>query len=325
MMKVYDYNIDATKVKDFPINFFHSNAILDEEKIEKVALFNHTEKKRVAEDVRNNFNKYFLWLWIVFDMDSENLNSDESYQETKKMRNLLREMKIPFSLNFSWSKWFHIRIDAERINSVAPEVLEFLKQNPANVKYFYQKLVKFAEDNSILIDRKAFDWEQRSIIRVQWSIHQATWSVVKPLTDEEFDKLDWKKLWEIQEMFRADNLLKWNKELWVEKLNFQKTDFVLKKEINWEWLDWKEIYDKYWKEKSKEVRDESLNATLKELRVLAKENPKRLWEILKEWMINWLQVSSWRWINLLDWYNYDYDRKGDDEALRGFIMEIIKK
>jgi hypothetical protein len=60
MMKVYDYNIDATKVKDFPINFFHSNAILDEEKIEKVALFNHTEKKRVAEDVRNNFNKYFL-------------------------------------------------------------------------------------------------------------------------------------------------------------------------------------------------------------------------------------------------------------------------
>gem|GEM_PF-6057164 len=34
-------------------------------------------------------------------MDSKDVNSDESYQEAKKLRNLFLDMELPFVLNFS--------------------------------------------------------------------------------------------------------------------------------------------------------------------------------------------------------------------------------
>jgi hypothetical protein len=41
---------------------------------------------------------------LVYDFDTHDGNSTESYDNCKKMRDLLKEKQIPFSLNFSGSK-----------------------------------------------------------------------------------------------------------------------------------------------------------------------------------------------------------------------------
>ena len=50
------------------------------------------------------------------------------------MRDLLASKNIPFLLNFSGSKGFHIRIPGSIIAKIVPEAIKFIKDDISNIK-----------------------------------------------------------------------------------------------------------------------------------------------------------------------------------------------
>ena len=338
LMTWYDYAIKDSGILDTPLNFFKSVASIDiensvlAEKIQKTSMynFNNNSNDKISISSLQKFmkeNKLELLdaFDLVYDFDTHDGNSTESYDHCKKMRDILNAKQIPFSLNFSGSKWFHIRIPGRLIKEIAPEFIKYIRESETNIKNIFNWLVSFAEKNDILIDKGVYSWDLRCLIRVEWSIHQATWSVVKPLSDDEFDSLEGKTLYKIQEMYKPSNLLNGNKELGVQKLNLQRKDIIVRMHLNGRYYSWKEMIDldDISEEEWKSFRNEQQNPIQKELRAIATDDPKRFNEIIASGEYRGLQVEAPEYIDLSTWRNYDYCRKGDMNALKEFVLNLI--
>ncbi len=344
MLESYWITINSTWVLTTPLHFFKSvwsydidNAVLSEN-IKRSSIYNFNSdsdwkvsSKKMKEFLWNNKLDLLESFDFVYDFDTHDWNSTESYDECKKMRDLLNSKKIPFSLNFSGSKWFHIRIPGSIISKVVPEIIEFIKQDELNIKKIYEWLIDFAHQNNIKIDLWLYSWDLRWLIRVEWSIHPSTWSVVKPLSDSEFDSLKWKTLKEIQKMYKPSILLKWSKELWVKKLNIQKKDIVVRTVVDDDntYMNWEEMRDSgnFKEEEWIFARDEIQNPISKELKALVNwwpEEIKRFNRLLSEWEYEWYKVEAPEYIDLLTWRNYNYCRKWNNENLKKFITNLIK-
>lgn len=334
MEKVFYYNVEKTGTLTTPLSFFESVAKID---IKNPDFITHKKEvrhlhDRVGRTKFSNFmkeNKLSLITGydIIYDFDTEDANSTESYDNAKRMRDLLQKMRIPFSLNFSGSKGFHIRIKSHLINEACPEFLSFITENEKNINGVFHKLWEFADKNGIKIDRKLYNWDLRGLIRIEWSVHQSTGSVVKPLKDTEFDELQGMTLQEIQEKYSVDNLLKGNLQ---QKL--QRNEFITRMENDWIFMSWEEMRDsglysdieangkKAWEN----ARSDYINPVNKELRALSKDNPKEFAEIIEKGEYQGFKVEAPEYINLNNGSNYDYMRKGDVWALREFVLDLIK-
>jgi hypothetical protein len=331
MLKPWDFVYEKKRMGDLPFNIFHTHATLDMDLIPKVPLM-WKDHDDLSKDLLENMNRYITSFDIVFDLDSKEVDQDISYQETKKLRDLFLQMGIPFSLNFSGSKGFHIRIPAEIVGIETPELIEFLKAKKEGARIFFSRLLEFTRSNGIEVDPGAYSWDLKSLIRIPWTIHQATGSVVKPMTDSEFDSLSGKTLAQIQEMYQADILLKGSKALGVSRLNFQKREFSIRVNIDGtdEWMTWEEMRDSgrfnditEGKKEWEWYRSSYINPTAMELRRIAKEDSKRMDEILASGEFDGFQVEANEFIDLVSWRNFDYRRKGSRKALRDFIQWIL--
>lgn len=327
MLAPYEFAMEEGKAVEYPYNFFQTHAVLDVGKFGgKVSLYGN-DAKELRASFKKDFSKYVKAFDVVFDLDSKDLDGNESYLEARKLRDLLMGMGIPFSLNFSGSKGFHVRVPAELVDEAAPELVRFLKagEGDEHARIFFENLVEFAKSHGIKADEFAYAGRLRSLIRVQWSVHQATGSVVKPLTDEEFDSLAGKTLRQIRETYRADNVLNGNKALGTPKLNFLDRTLVLKarmpdgRELSWEEMRDAGIHEAEWKE----FRDGQANPAAKELRNMSKEDPKAFAAVLEAGEYRGMSVTAPLYVDLLTGKNYDYRRKGDIRALREFVLSLI--
>lgn len=331
MKKPYSYVIEKTRLDELPLNFFHSHALLDIDNIPKTPLMDFGKQKETREEISENILSLITWFDIIFDMDCDDPQSDRSYIQTRKLRDLFLKMNIPFSLNFSWSKWFHVRIPAELVNDACPKFIEHLKKDRNNIRKVFDKLIEFTSKNDIEIDEWAYSGDLRSLIRVQWSVHQWTWSIVKPLTDEEFDSLRGKSLEEMQKIYRVDNQMKWNASIGAKKLNFRRNDFIIKIPLDdgncmtWEEMrdSWK--YDKIvdGKKEWENYRSNYTNPITKELRNLAKNERDTLESILEMKEYEWFKISAPEYIFFKNWRNYNYLKEGCLEKLKEFLEGII--
>lgn len=281
MLKPFNYVRDKTRFEELPFNFFHSHAKYDVESMDKVPLKDYAKQKAFKNWMRENSRELATGFDIIFDIDSKDLQGNDSYLGAKKLRDLLKKMDIPFSLNFSGSKGFHIRIPNEILFRVVPEFLLYIKREPDNLRSFFGRLVEFTKENGIQVDEKAYSGDMRCQIRVLWSVHPATGSVVKPLTDEEFDSLEGKTLAQIQEVFLVENLIKGNPAIGARKLNLQRNEFIVRIPVSdSEYISWQEA-EKQERGDWKDIRNVT-NAIVKELRALSKDDPKTLSAILEE-------------------------------------------
>lgn len=238
-------------------------------------------------------------------------------------------MQIPFSVNFSGSKGFHVRIPSALLNTHVPELLEYVKKEPGNLRKFFNRILEFTSAHGIIVDEKAYSGDMRCQIRVQWSVHPATGSVVKPLTDAEFDALEGKTLAQIQEIYRVDNQLKGNPRIGAKKLNLQKNEFIVRIPVDEDvYLTWQEAKEEG-RPDWEEIRSVT-NQVTKELRALSNNHPKEFNQLMVEGVYkiddygNYCLVEAPEWIDLMTGRNFDYLRKGSTEALREFVLSLIK-
>lgn len=329
MLKPWQFVYSFMRMGELPFNFFHSHAALDRSSFGNVALVG-PEHKEFGEYLLENQYKHVKEFDLIFDLDSRDLSGNASYVETRKLRDLFRNMGLPFSLNFSGSKGFHVRIPGKLVNEAAPEIAAFIRADRWNAKALFSRMVEFAAGNGIEADQGAYSGEARSMIRVPWSVHWATGCVVKPLTDREFDSLEGKNLAEIREAYLVENVLKGNKATGTPKLNFQKKDFEIRMETHLGWLTWEEMRDSGQfgtvsggKTEWEELRASYVNPMAKELRQIADEDPKRFNEILASGEYGNLRVRAPEYVDLATGRNFDYLRPGSAEALREFATSLV--
>jgi len=329
MLMKYKYNVLTSGISEVPLHFFKSVASFDftdgflGDARKNLNLRNFAEVKNVRSYLEEHKMELLQSFDIVYDFDTPDANSDESYLECRKMRDEFKKMWLPFSLNFSWSKWFHIKIPGEILLAEVPELIDFIKKDPKNIREVFRWLEKFAENKGIIIDKWVYAWDLRCLIRVEWSVHPATWSVTKPLSDKEFDSLSWKTLAEIQEMYKPSNLLSGSKKLGVKRLNFQNTDIEVRYEISGEFLTWEDMKNSgnFSEEEWKSVRD-FRNETNKELKKIAKSDPKHFNEILASGLYDHNIIEAPEYIDLTTWRNYNYLRFWKPGALRKFVQDL---
>lgn len=329
MLKPWQFVYSFMRMGELPFNFFHSHAALDRSSFPNVPMVG-PEHKEFGEYLLENQHKHVREFDLIFDLDSKDLAGNASYVETRKLRDLFRGMNLPFSLNFSGSKGFHVRIPGKLVNEAAPEIAAFIRADRWNAKALFARMVEFAAANGIAADQGAYSGEARSMIRVPWSVHWATGCVVKPLTDREFDSLEGKNLAEIREAYLVENVLKGNKATGTPKLNFQKKDFEIRMETHLGWLTWEEMRDSgqfgtesEGKAEWEELRASYINPLAKELRKMADEDPKRFNETVASGECGGLRVRAPEYLDLATGRNFDYLRPGSVEALRAFASSLV--
>lgn len=320
MLKPYEYILKATRLDELPFNFFQSHATYDVAEFDHISLKDFKKQKEFKEYLKENSRSLITGMDIIFDIDCKDPEKNDSYEDARKLRDLLKTMNIPFSLNFSGSKGFHIRIPSKKILQEVPEFLKYIQSNASNLGEFFNRLSDFTLSHGITVDKKAYSGDVRCQIRVLWSVHPATGSVVKPLTDAEFDALNGKKLREIQEMYRVDNLISGNSRLGVSKLNLQRRSEFLIRMIPsgyGEYLSWEEMRDsgKFdtvtdGKTEWEHYRSEFINPLVKELRKIADNDPKTFNDILEAGEYDGYLVEAPEYIDLVTGRNHDYCRKG---------------
>ena len=339
MLAPYKYAVEHGKLETTPLNFFMSHARFDLSKLVGKAAFHDFKGRRaLGDDMSEKFSEYVTGFDLIFDVDSKDPDASESWEESRKLRDALRKRGLPFSMLFSGSKGFHFRIHADDLNRAAPFWLESVKKDPAGaVERAHKGLLRFAENAGAKVDEKAYNGVHRAIIRVPWSVHQATGAVAKPLTDVEFDSLAGKTLRQVQGMMFPENLVEGNKALGVRKLELQRNEFEIRAEVAGEWVTWEEMRDSGTLEKETDVlsadgkrkikewekiRAEKTNPALKELRRLNADDKAGLAKALASGELLGCRVGPGEWIDLTTGWNWDYRRPGSDEALRAFVLEI---
>lgn len=330
MLTKYDYTVIKSWLLSLPLHMFKSVARFDptdselQDAIKTSNYRNFAEVAKVKKYLQEHASDLISSFDIVYDFDTPDADSADSYVECRKLRDEFKKLWVPFSLNFSGSKGFHIKIPWELIAEACPKLISFIKENPNNIKNLFRALEHFAEERWIEIDKWVYSGDLRCLIRVEWSVHPVTWSIVKPLSDREFNSLEWKTVWEIQKMYKPSNLMAWNKELWVEKLNFQKTNIEVKFELDsgrfMTWDDMRRSWD--FEDDEWKIARSSSNETNKELKAMAKKDPKAFNEILRSWVYNHEIIEAPEYIDLTTWRNYNLLRSGNPGALEKFIKDL---
>jgi len=162
--------------------------------------FNQQERREQQDEFNTNYLKFITGYDFLFDFDNPNLML--SYSTTYKVKKIFDERKIPYSLIFSGSKGFHIRVHYEdmcdELKSMSfPDLCLLFKTFAENFK-LKEKLFD--------IDLGIFDL--RRIAKVPYSIAYPFYFVALPLTDEQFENFSLKQVSLPYLLERTDKLYK---------------------------------------------------------------------------------------------------------------------
>ena len=146
--------------------------------------FNPSERKKQKEDFNKNYLKYMKAYSFAIDIDAEDLK--KAHKDAKKIKKLLEEYKLPFSVKFSGGRGFHFFIDDKWFSKIKPLKKVILFGRIAKIIMNVCGLKSHADggtfDDSIYDDRRIF--------KLPYSLNYKDGKeyVCLPLDDEQFKK-----------------------------------------------------------------------------------------------------------------------------------------
>jgi len=185
-MKFLSANFDAFKFYNRPYNLYYSLA-----RYQGLRLFsfNPTIRKSQSDswnkDAVNNTVAYDFGL----DFDSEGLHDWKSaWRDAAKVKKVFDEYKVPYSIKFSGSKGFHIRVPYEALPQ--SKVITGSVDNPESLFIYLKSVAELLVEKYELptLDLGIFD--PRRVWKMEYSLTHETGLVVLPLSDEQFDRFE---------------------------------------------------------------------------------------------------------------------------------------
>lgn len=143
MLKPYEYVLEATRYDELPYNFFQSHARYDRSGVPNVPLMDFKKQSDLRAWLRENGSFLVAETDVIFDIDCKDPESTASYVHARKLRDALKSMRLPFSINFSGSKGFHVRIPADEVTKAAPELAEYLKKGDPHYSKGFKAFADF--------------------------------------------------------------------------------------------------------------------------------------------------------------------------------------
>lgn len=179
------------KVWEKSRSVYHSTGYIYWEKI-GLAINEHEWKDFAVEHrVRldrwlQEYDNAFVGEDFVIDLDSEDGGWQEAYPEAKKIRDYFKDLHIPFSINFSGKKGFHIRVFWGDINR--DKLIEIPRLvTPLGLQRTYVDAMKRMRDDLKLKCLDTSVAQRRQPLRVPYSIHNSGY-VCLPLEEKEFEE-----------------------------------------------------------------------------------------------------------------------------------------
>jgi len=151
--------------------------------------FKPEEKKLEQKEFSENFEKYITKYDLFFDIDmEEGEDFNLVYSSTYRLKKLLDDYKIKYSLFFSGNKGFHLKVYyddfPEQFKKISFDKLAYL------FKTFAFTLKRFYKIPNL--DLKIFDLKRLS--KTAYSVVYPYYYVALPLTDEQFDNFSFNEV-----------------------------------------------------------------------------------------------------------------------------------
>jgi hypothetical protein len=177
--RFYERNFDAftsiSTFKDFPM-----------------FSFNPVERKAQMENFFNLGGFDNTWENIDFIIDIDNKDVNDSYNDTKRLKVILDEFNVPYSLRYSGNRGFHFVVEGEKF---FPQDMP-LPQRVKCSRIIAQNLNEI--ENIPSIDTGIYDRER--VLKLPYSLVNE--NVCLPLTDKNFDE------WKVDDMHYSKVLQK---------------------------------------------------------------------------------------------------------------------
>ena len=181
---------------------FHSVAIGDGRKFEHRKILDFIKNAKESRDrYFEIFNSTICGYDYIIDIDAPNLLL--AYRDAKKVYDYFISANIPFGINFSGGKGFHIRIPWAKIENTLTEYIQTRKSNASkdtntnlesdDIKKLPDLFKQVTEKLISSLKLKYVDttiYQLLRVIRVPYSVHQNNRYVCLPLTNEQFENFD---------------------------------------------------------------------------------------------------------------------------------------
>lgn len=162
-------------------NFYNSLAHLDTLPLTSMNLHLRTQEEIYAE-FQDYWDEHIKGFDLLFDMDNQDINI--AHRDTKILRKILSDYQIPFSTKFSGTKGFHIFTPYEWIASKDDKFPDFI----GKIDYLLKEIQAQYEIESL--DTSITD--SKRVCKMPYTLDID--KIVLPLTDEQFDNFDIKKM-----------------------------------------------------------------------------------------------------------------------------------
>jgi len=186
-IKFLDENMKTFEFDKKNLNIYYSLA-----RLYKMPLFSFNRNKRKEDQkyFNKNFDKFIFGFDYGLDFDNHDKTDEsfkECYENTKKVKDLFDEYKVPYEIKSSGSG-FHININDWVISK------SLIGTKIKNKLEFYTKIIKALK---IILNLKSLDesvMDIRRIWKAPYSIDVKTGNIALPLTDIQFEMFDFKML-----------------------------------------------------------------------------------------------------------------------------------
>jgi hypothetical protein len=141
--------------------------------------FNVKVRRQQMDEFNEHYESYIKGYDFLFDIDNEDLKL--AYAQMYKLKTMLSEFRVPYTVTFSGGKGFHVRVAYEDFPKYLtemsyPELSATLKRCAENVNIIH---------NLNSIDLAIFDL--RRIAKAPYSVVYPYYTIALPLSDEQID------------------------------------------------------------------------------------------------------------------------------------------
>lgn len=239
-------NIDELKriLNDFDViqkhrTIYHSSSLI---RWDVVGITDYSKGfidwSEISKKWADNYNKSIFGQDFILDFDNElkgvKVPLIDCYQEANKLVTFFEEQNIPFSVNFSGKKGFHVRIPFELIKSSFDIKKKLEVKQVLKYEAMYLRVAKRIKEMFSLNCLDTSTLYRRQPVKIPYSIHN-TGLVALPLTKEEF--LDFPLMLKFSEhdnYFLPENVLRLNlydKEIYKDRKGFNRGMCLWKGEV----------------------------------------------------------------------------------------------
>lgn len=145
--------------------------------------FNRKEKRQQMDEFNLSYSQYMKGYDFLFDVDNPKITS--ALSTTRKIKKIFDDYRVPYWIQFSGTKGFHIRVDSVDFPNFGAEAKDFNE-----LAILFKKFAdNFARINNLPdVDTSIFDL--RRIAKTPYSISYPYYLVSMPLSDDQIRDFD---------------------------------------------------------------------------------------------------------------------------------------